>query len=156
MNAYAQQLQRNVDAEGFNFAVTLDEVYTTAGDGYWSNAVKDVRVIEMGVFVSTLNEADEGDDEAAYCDGDFYVCYDEATWDMRKDGLIYTDSAFEANVKDFMRDTLLRMDVDDDVANELVGDITYSEQGMQDYGRVSFDAYALTEFLRNYYVKELA
>jgi hypothetical protein len=50
-----------------------------------------------------------------------------------------------------MRDTLLKMGVDDDVANTLVADITYSEQGMQDYGRVSFDAYALADFLRNFY-----
>ena len=148
-NTFALACINNVDAEGFNFAVTLDEVYTTAGDGYWSDAVKDVRVTEMGMYISTLNEGDA--DEAEYCDGDFYVLYDESTWDMDSDGLIYTDSAFKANVQDFMRDVLVRMGVDDEVANTLVADISYSEQGMQDYGRVSFDAYALADFLRNYY-----
>ena len=154
VNTFAQSCITHNDAEGFNFAVTLDEVYTTAGDGYWSDVIKNVRVTEMGTYVSKVNEGDE--DDAYYCDGDFYVLYDEATWDNSVDGLIYTDSAFLANVQDFMRDVLLRMEVDDDVANELVADINYSEQGMQDDGRVSFDAYALAEFLRNYYAKEVA
>ena len=142
-NTFALACVANTSDEGFNFAVTLDEVYTTAGDGYWSDVSKDVRVTEMGMYVNTTDEE--------FGDGDFYALYDEATWDMDKDGLIYTDGAFIANVQDFMRDTLLKMGVDDDVANTLVADITYSEQGMQDYGRVSFDAYALADFLRNFY-----
>ena len=151
MNTFAKTCVAHSDAEGFNFAVKLNEVYTTAGDGYWSEAVKDVRVVEMGVYVGTKSS-----DGEFYSDGDFYVLYDEATWDNATDGLIYTDSAFIANVRDFMRDVLLRMDVDDELANELAGDISYSEQGMQDDGRVSCDAYALVNFLRNYYAKELA
>lgn len=154
MNTFAQNCIAHNDAEGFNFAVKLDEVYTTAGDGYWSDVSKDVRVTAMGIYVSTVNEGDA--DDVMYCDGDFYVLYDEATWDNSNDGLIYTDSAFLANVQDFMRDVLVRMDVDDELANELVADINYSEQGMQDDGRVSCDAYALANFLRSYYVKELA
>ena len=146
MNAYANTLiERN--EEGFNFTVKLDETYTTAGDGYWSEVSKDVRVVEMGIYVA--NDEDDGD-------GDFYVLYDEATWNDDEDGLIYTDSAFIANVRDKMRDVLLQMDVDDDTANALVADLDYSEQGMQDDGRVSCDAYALADFLRNYYAKELA
>ena len=151
MNTFAKTCIAHSNDEGFNFAVALDEVYTTAGDGLWSDVSKDVRVVEMGVYVGT-----QSDDGEFYSDGDFYVLYDEATWDNATDGLIYTDSAFIANVRDFMRDVLLRMDVDDELANELAGDISYSEQGMQDDGRVSCDAYALVNFFRNYYVKELA
>ena len=125
--------------EGFNFAFNCNEVYATAGDGYWSEVQKDVTVTGMGMYVA--NDADDGD-------GDFYVTYDEATWDNSVDGLIYTDSEFLANVQDKMRDVLLQMGVDDATANSLVADITYSEQGMQDDGRVSFDAYALADFLR--------
>lgn len=143
MNEFATACVNNVDAEGFNFNIKLDEVYTTAGDGYWSDVSKDVRVTDMGIYVNTTNEE--------YGHGDFYVLYDESTWDDDNDGLIYTDSAFLANVQDFMRDSLLRMGVDDELANALVADITYSEQGMQDYGRVSFDAYELADFLRNFY-----
>ena len=151
MNTFANACIAHSNDEGFNFAVKLNEVYTTAGDGYWSEVSKDVRVTEMGVYVGT-----QSDDGEFYSDGDFYVLYDEATWDNATDGLIYTDSAFIANVRDFMRDVLLRMDVDDELAKELAGDISYSEQGMQDDGRVSCDAYALVNFLRNYYAKELA
>ena len=151
MNTFAKTCIAHSNDEGFNFAVALDEVYTTAGDGLWSDVSKDVRVTEMGVYVGTKSS-----DGEFYSDGDFYVLYDEATWDNATDGLIYTDGAFIANVRDFMRDVLLRMDVDDDVANELVANLDYSEQGMQDDGRVSCDAYALVDFLRNYYVKELA
>ena len=154
MNTFALACVENTTNEGFNFAVELDEVYTTAGDGYWSDVVKNVRVTGMGIFVSTVNEGDA--EEAMYCDGDFYIVYDESTWDMDTDGLIYTDSAFIANVQDFMRDVLLRMGVEDATANKLVADITYSEQGMQDYGRVSCDAYELADFLRNYYAKQHA
>lgn len=134
------------DENGFNFNVSANEVYTTAGDGLWSEVSKDVSVLDMGMYVCT-NE-DEGD-------GDFYITYDTATWDNSVDGLIYTDSAFLANVQDKMRDVLLQMNVDDDVANALVADIGYSEQGMQDDGRVSCDAYALADFLRTYYIREL-
>jgi DNA-directed RNA polymerase alpha subunit len=149
-----QQFFSDADAEGFTFNINTNEVYTTAGDGYWSNVVKNVTVTDIGIYISTLNEADEGDEDC-YCDGDMYVCYDEATWDNSVDGLIYTDSAFLANVQDKVRDVLLQMNVDDDVANTLVADIHYSEQGMQDEGRVSLDAYALADFLRNYYMTEL-
>lgn len=137
------------DAEGFLFNVNTNEVYTTAGDGYWSDVSKAVRVTAMGMYVGTVAEGDY------YCDGDFFVTYDEATWDNSTDGLIYTDSAFLANVQDKMRDVLAQMGVDYATANALVADITYSEQGMQDDGRVSCDAYALADFLRNYYAKEL-
>ena len=147
MNAYAQTLKQNANNEGFNFVVSTNEVYETAGDGYWSDAIKKVRVTEMGIYIANDEE---------YGDGDFYVLYDEATWNNDEDGLIYTDSAFIANVQDKMRDELLKMGVDDDTANELAGDISYSEQGMQDDGRVSCDAYALADFLRSYYAKELA
>lgn len=150
LNTYAKTFKQNENAEGFNFVVDTDEVYNTAGDGYWSDVEKDVRVTQLGIYISF-----EGDGEY-YNDGDFYVNYDEATWDNSEDGLIYTDSAFLSNVQDKMRDVLLQMGVDDVNANELSADISYSEQGMQDDGRVSFDAYALADFLRKFYNTALA
>lgn len=140
----------NAANDGVMFNISCDEVYTTSGDGYWSNVSKGVRVTAMGVFIST-----DGNDEDGYSDGDFYVNYDEATWDNATDGLIYTDGAFIANVQDKVRDVLAQLNVDYDTANELVADISYSEQGMQDDGRVSCDAYALTDFLRNYYKEKV-
>jgi hypothetical protein len=135
--------------EGFTFNVETNEVYTTCGDGYWSNVVKNVLVTDIGMYVSTKNEADESD-EASYYDGDMYVCYDEATWDNDVDGLIYTDSAFLANVQDKLRDTFLQMGINDADANMLAGSVSYSEQGMQDDGRVSLDAFEVADYLRKF------
>ena len=88
-------------------------------------------------------------------DSDFYVLHSTTDWDVRKDGLIYTDSAFIANVRDKVRDVLEQMGVSYKTANALVADIDYSEQGMQDDGRVSCDAYMLADYLRNVYTKQL-
>jgi tetrahydromethanopterin S-methyltransferase subunit A len=140
----------SAEDEGFTFNINTNEVYTTAGDGLWSNVVKDVLVTDIGMYISTLNEADEGD-EACYYDGDMYVCYDEATWDNSVDGLIYTDSAFLANVQDKLRDVFLQMGISDADANMLAGSVSYSEQGMQDDGRVSLDAFEVADYLRNFY-----
>jgi hypothetical protein len=148
-----QNVFSDADAEGVTFNISTDEMYTTAGDGYWSEAVKNVRVTDIGMYISTKNEADEGD-EACYYDGDMYVCYDEATWDNSVDGLIYTDSAFLANVQDKVRDVLVQLNIDEASINEAVGDINYSEQGMQDDGRVSLDAFVLAELLRNFYKQQ--
>ena len=49
---------------------------------------------------------------------------------------------------------LVKMGIADNVARETAATVNYSEQGMQDYGRVSFDAYELADVLRNYYAKE--
>ena len=150
MNTYAQQLQNDVDADGFCFNVSTDEVYKTDGEGYWSNVAKNVRVTDMGMYVSTQADEDER------CDGDFYVLYDEATWNNSVDGLIYTDKTFIAYVREKMYDVLYAMGCDEEFAHELVADISYSEQGMQDDGRVSCDAYMLADYLRSYYAKETA
>jgi hypothetical protein len=139
-----------VDAEGFYFNIALASTFKTAGDGYWSDVAKDVKVTDMGMFVGTSNDADEGD-EAFYCDGDFYVTYDEATWDMDKDGLIYTDSLFLYNVRTALAKALVAEGVDNAKAVEIADTVHYSEQGMQDYGRVSLDAFELADFLRSKY-----
>jgi hypothetical protein len=148
--ANMQKFFSDADAEGVTFNISTNEVYTTAGDGYWSDVVKNVRVTDIGMYISTKNEADEGD-EACYYDGDMYVCYDEATWDNSVDGLIYTDSAFLACVQDKLRDTFLQMGINDDDANMLAASVHYSEQGMQDEGRVSLDAFDVADYLRNFY-----
>lgn len=145
-----QNVITNADAEGFDFVISCNEVYRTAGDGLWSNVKKDVRVFEMGIHISTdKNEYD------FFSDSDFYIAHDTANWDISVDGLIYTDSAFIANVRDKVRDVLEQMGVSYKKANELVADIDYSEQGMQDDGRVSCDAYMLADYLRKQYAKQV-
>ena len=124
-----------IDAEGITFNIDVNKTFTTCGDGYWSNVVKDVFVTSISMYIGTVNEDDY------YSDGDLAVNYTEATWDNNVDGLIYTDSAFLAQVKAF----LINAGFDADAVNN----ISYSEQGMQDDERVSCDAYAFADYVRN-------
>lgn len=132
---------QNVTREdgGFTFNVAVNKMFTVCGDGLWSNTAKEVFVTDVGMFVSTTNEADEGED-ACYYDGDMYVLYDEATWDMDTLGLIYTDSAF----LECVRTALIKGGVSIEAAEA----VNYSEQGMQDYGRVSLDAFEVADYVR--------
>ena len=90
----------------------------TKGDGYWSDVVKDVNVLQIAL--SYTNNTDTF--------GELRVYFDTTTWDTSLDGLIYTDSLF--------LDTL---------GHELNGiglaghDVSYSEQGMQGSDFVSLD-----------------
>ena len=133
-----QNVTRDEDG-GFTINITVNKMFTTCGDGYWSNVAKEVFVTDVGMYVSTKNEADEGD-EAEYYDGDMYVLYDEATWDNSVDGLIYTDSAFLEQVRTAL--------IAGGVSIEAATAVSYSEQGMQDDGRVSLDAFEVADYVR--------
>lgn len=94
-----------------------DVIFNTAGDGYWSNVSKSVRITDMQLgYVS-----DEGDF------GELRVYFDTATWDVNTDGLIYTDSQFKQDLMAFVKE------------HGLVVDLCYSEQGMQGDDYVSMD-----------------
>ena len=98
-------------------------VFSTAGDGYWSNVSKDVEVTDMQLgYVS---------DEQDF--GELRVYFDTDTWNVNKDGLIYTDSKFKQDLMQFVKQ------------QGLVVDLCYSEQGMQGDNYVSLDVGA--EFL---------
>jgi hypothetical protein len=128
------------DSEGMLFSIDVNKFFNTCGDGYWSDIAKEVYVESISMYISTQNEADEGE-EAEYCDGDLAVNYTEDTWLNSAYGLIYTDSLFLQQVKQFL--------IDNGFNAEAVNDITYSEQGMQDDERVSCDAYAFADYVRN-------
>ena len=130
-----QQFIEYTQEEGFNFEIVVNKTFTTAGDGLWSNVVKDVFVESISMFISTVNE--EGD----FYDGDLAINYTEATWNNAKDGLIYTDRAFIAQVHAFL--------INAGFDNEAVNSISYSEQGMQEDERVSCDANEFADYLRN-------
>ena len=92
-------------------------VFNTAGDGYWSNVSKDVEVTDMKLgYVN---------DEQDF--GELRVYFDTATWNVNKDGLIYTDSKFKQDLMQFVKQ------------QGLVVDLCYSEQGMQGDNYVSLD-----------------
>ncbi len=92
-------------------------IFSTCGDGYWSNVAKPVLITDMRV--AYVN--DEGDF------GELRVYFDTKYWDVNKDGLIYTDSQFYKDLQEFIKE------------QGLVVDLCYSEQGMQGDNYVSLD-----------------
>jgi hypothetical protein len=92
--------------------------FTTSGGGYWSNAIKNVRIVDMRL--GYIN------DERDF--GELCVYFNTADWDVSKDGLIYTDFGFITDLRNFLAmQGLDNLDVD------------YSEQGMQGDNYVSLD-----------------
>jgi hypothetical protein len=111
-------------------------VFSTAGDGYWSNVSKDVEVTDMQLgYVS---------DEQDF--GELRVYFDTDTWDVNEHGLIYTDSKFKQDLMQFVKQ------------QGLVVDLCYSEQGMQGDNYVSLDVGAefLDSWARKFGVDSLA
>ena len=92
-------------------------IFNTSGDGYWSDVAKPVEIVDMRLgYVS-----DEGDF------GELCVYFNTDTWDVERDGLIYTDSQFYEDLQEFIKQ------------QGLVVDLCYSEQGMQGEDYVSLD-----------------
>ena len=155
LSGFDTYIEQDGDANEYNFVVEFNQPIITSGDGLWSSAVRAVKVKNFGIWFST-----DGDDGDA---GDFYVTYDgsgkDGTWndganlenngtllnvikdEAASDGLIYTDTGFIESVREVMKGL---GEFDDSV----IDDIGYSEQGMQEDGRVSFDAYDLVVALR--------
>ena len=93
-------------------------IFTTSGGGYWSNIVKNVCIVDMRL--GYIN------DERDF--GELRVYFNTQDWDVRKDGLIYTDKGFITDLHEFLyTQGLADFDVD------------YSEQGMQGDNYVSLD-----------------
>ena len=100
----------------------------TNGKGLWSQVAK-------AVTITSINLPYVSDDEDF---GELKVYFDTATWDTDTDGLIYTDSKFEAELKAFL------------TSIGLVGeDVSYSEQGMQGDDYVSLDVGS--DFIKSYF-----
>jgi len=95
-------------------------VFNTCGDGYWSTKAKAVRITDMQLGWTT--------DERDY--GELCVYFNTDDWDVEKDGLIYTDTQFLDELRDFL------------ITHELSDAVNYSEQGMQGDNYVSLDVEA--------------
>lgn len=93
-------------------------IFTTSGNGYWSNAIRNVRITDMQLgYVN---------DELDF--GELRVYFNTEDWDVSKVGLIYTDGGFKQDLMAFV------------VQHGLAGgDVDYSEQGMQGDNYVSLD-----------------
>jgi hypothetical protein len=96
----------------------MQTIFSTVGDGYWSNVAKPVLITDMRI--GYIN------DEKDF--GELRVYFDTKYWDVNEDGLIYTDSNFLAELREFLN------------SHKLAGaDVDYSEQGMQGDNYVSLD-----------------
>lgn len=100
----------------------IDKI-VTSGTGLWSTVIKEVEI--YGYDVPYMN--DEGDF------GELRVYFNNDTWNVDNDGLIYTDPAFLESIR----------------VTFGTSDIDYSEQGMQGENFVSFDVGS--EFLTMYH-----
>ncbi len=94
-------------------------VFNTSGDGYWSNTFN-AQILITDMTLGYIS------DELDF--GELRVHFDTKTWDVDKQGLIYTDSLFKKQLREFLD------------AHGLPGaDVDYSEQGMQGDDYVSLD-----------------
>lgn len=87
----------------------------TDGKGLWSNKVKAVELVAIEVLPNELR-----------------VYFDIQTWDVSKDGLIYTDQTFLRELQAYLKTT-------NDIPQRSVANIDYSEAGMQGDDFVSLD-----------------
>jgi len=90
----------------------------TNGKGYWSRKATAVEI--TGLQLAYTN------DELDF--GELRVRFNTKTWDVNKDGLIYTDKQFMRELKEL----LVQKGFD-------TSDLSYSEQGMQGDTYVSCD-----------------
>ncbi len=102
-------------------------IFNTSGDGYWS------RVFNAQVLITDMTLGYISD-ELDF--GELRVHFDKQ-WDVRKDGLIYTDSLFLEMLQNKLTE-----------CGFAGGDVAYSEQGMQGDDYVSLDVGA--EFLQSF------
>jgi len=96
----------------------VNATLNTTGDGYWSRKQAAVEVTRL-MLAYTNDELDFGE---------LRVYFNTKTWDVNKDGLVYTDSLFLEELCALLTD--LGFDA---------SDVTYSEQGMQGDNYVSCD-----------------
>jgi hypothetical protein len=105
----------------------VDFTVRTGGNGYWSNRVADVRITSIDLSYM--------DEDQSF--GSVNAVFDTDTWNVKTDGLVYTDKTF----MEAFRAKLTEMGLAAD-------DLSYSEQGMQDEDFINFDAGA--EFMASF------
>jgi len=102
----------------------MQTVFTTLhtnGNGYWSPVAKAVEVTQLRLQYCT-QEKDFGE---------LCVHFSPTSWDIQKDGLIYTDKQFMQELRTYLQTIGF-------TAKE-ANDVDYSEQGMQTEQYVSLD-----------------
>ena len=118
------------EEDGYMLEITVNKMFNTCGDGYWSEVAKEVFVESISMFIFADAESGAGDLQAYFT---------EDTWNDSL-GLIYTDSEF----LNCVHTELIKAGISIEAAE----DVCYSEQGMQGDNYVSMDAYALADYVR--------
>lgn len=115
--------------------IKVRETLSTDGSGLWSTASKDVDIIGLDLpYV---------DDEGDYAE--LRVFFDTSSWDVNKDGLIYTDKKFMGGLITMLEGLGF---------TDAIRSVNYSEQGMQGKNYVSCDV-SSKEFIDHYRQIEL-
>ena len=96
----------------------VNATLNTNGMGYWSVKRKAVEITALQLSYTN--------DELDF--GELRVRFNAATWDVNKDGLIYTDKQFMTELKELLS-----------AKGFDASDVSYSEQGMQGDTYVSCD-----------------
>jgi hypothetical protein len=129
---------------GYEVNIPIRKYFHTCGDGHWSKVAKRVFVqrIQMDVSEKKKNyDDDDDDDEDDAYDSDISIFFTKCSWNIMEYGLIYTDSLFIKEIREYLKS--IGFD------SEAVDDIHYSEQGMQGKLRVSCDAYKFADHIRD-------
>ena len=124
-----------------------NRIWTDGERGLWSTVAKGVKVRHANFLVTrhddeewsgglagTVHYDGSGEDGTWYDGGDEETALINKVKDKQSDGMIYTDTAFLANLQKYMVE---HCDFDEQL-NEYL-DFDYSEQGMQDDEYVNLD-----------------
>ena len=110
-------------------------ITSTDGEGFWNRVDKDVRVVKLDLVVAfnTGGLAHSSNFFYYYSQGSFELraYWDKRTWNVNKNGLIYTDKLWFAS----FRKSLIELGF----SRKALRSVGYSEQGMQGDDYVSMD-----------------
>lgn len=103
-------------------------ITSTDGEGFWNRVDKDVRVVKLDLVVAHPSKF-----FYYYSQGSFELraYWDKRTWNVNKNGLIYTDKLWFAT----FRKSLIELGF----SRKALSKVGYSEQGMQGSDYVSMD-----------------
>jgi hypothetical protein len=104
----------------------------TRGDGYWSDVERAVELLAMDLACLSADGQF----------GELRVYFNSESWDVDKDGLIYSDEGFEREFKQLLARTY-------GFSESALAQLYYSEQGMQGRKFVSFDCD--TAFIKEFF-----
>lgn len=100
-------------------------ILNTDGTGLWSRVARPVAVNYIN-----LSMTKDSEDQSFF--GELCVYFEESSWYVNNDGLIYTDKRFLKELHEFLKSQ--------GFSDKAIDGVSYSEQGMQGDDYVSLDA----------------